>query len=1095
MASDYEAIRCDNRLRYGTDIGRIGPMLLSDRYDDRTHFISELLQNAEDALARRTGLSGPRAVQFTLADGILRVSHYGKPFDEQDVRGICGIADSTKDKAAIGRFGIGFKSVFAFTDRPEIHSGAEEFVIENFVWPATVPGIDRSADETVIILPLKTQDGAAYQEITRGLQRLGARTLLFLRQVEEIEWNVLGGPSGFYIRSSPDWADESVRRITVIGQEEGRKDIEETWLIFSRPIIGNEGVAGGQVEAAFSIAQQDDSGREVVRPVKSSPLVVYFPTVLETHLGFLLQGPYRTTPSRDNVPRDDQWNQHCVRESAKLLRQALCWLRDHDLLDTGALRCLPLDSAKFSQAAMFAPVFQETKHTLRSVPLLPRFDGGYVAAPNARLARTQELRALLGPTQLAALFDRSENLAWLSGEITADRTPELRQYLIRELEIAEVTPESMLSRLDASFLEAQPDQWILKLYEFLNGQPSLRRRLKEQPLVRLNDGTHVVGHRDGRPMAFLPGKTETDFPTVRATVCSTDAAREFLRSLGLTEPDPVDDVIWNILPRYRGDEVDVRDDDYEADIRRIVKAFATDSKGQREKLLGALRGTRFVMAVGVGAGSKGFSTPGVVYLATERLKDLFAGVSDVLLVDDTYACLRGEDTRELLEACGATRYLQPIAVDASFSWEELREIRIAAGCESISATDSIEDRTLRGLDGVLALLPHLDAPERAKKAVLLWEALGDLEDRRGTGVFSGAYRWYYVQRRSTTFDAAFVRKLNKIAWVPDATGELQRPEFILFESLGWKTNPFLQSKIRFKPPLIDQLAKEVGIEPGVLDLLKKLGVTSEGELRERLGLVVEPESEHEPESKAEGDPGDVADAVSKLLGDAPEPTPPVPDVMGSEPRGSAGHTGTSRTDRATRSNDGGGSTGSGTGKAAGGRTPASEKAAGDHGPAASGRRPFISYVGAHPDQEEPDPDGLEKAARMALEEQAIVRILRAEPGLQRTPAHNPGFDLFEPAGEGQPTRLIEVKAMTGSLNDRPVGLSHTQFAYAQQHGESYWLYVIEHAGEDRAAIVRIQDPAGKARTFTFDRGWREVAQVEGYTNKLGADTNGKDRSH
>jgi hypothetical protein len=39
MASDYNAIRADNERRYGTDIGRIGPMLLADGYDDRTHFI------------------------------------------------------------------------------------------------------------------------------------------------------------------------------------------------------------------------------------------------------------------------------------------------------------------------------------------------------------------------------------------------------------------------------------------------------------------------------------------------------------------------------------------------------------------------------------------------------------------------------------------------------------------------------------------------------------------------------------------------------------------------------------------------------------------------------------------------------------------------------------------------------------------------------------------------------------------------------------------------------------------------------------------------------------------------------------------------
>src|SRR5437588_12680040 len=109
MPSDYGAIKADNERRYGTDIGRIGPMLLADRYDDRTHFIFELLQNAEDALARRPGWHGSRSVTFHLTESALRVSHFGHPFDEADVRGICGIAESTKDLTAIGRFGIGFK--------------------------------------------------------------------------------------------------------------------------------------------------------------------------------------------------------------------------------------------------------------------------------------------------------------------------------------------------------------------------------------------------------------------------------------------------------------------------------------------------------------------------------------------------------------------------------------------------------------------------------------------------------------------------------------------------------------------------------------------------------------------------------------------------------------------------------------------------------------------------------------------------------------------------------------------------------------------------------------------------------------------------
>src|SRR2546423_6888202 len=125
MTIDYAAIKAANVIRYGTDIGRIGPMLLANRYDERTHFIFELLQNAEDALRRGHTRGDPRSVVFRLTKSSLLVSHLGQPFSEGDVIGICGIAEGTKsdDLTAIGRFGIGFKAVYAFTDAPEIHSG------------------------------------------------------------------------------------------------------------------------------------------------------------------------------------------------------------------------------------------------------------------------------------------------------------------------------------------------------------------------------------------------------------------------------------------------------------------------------------------------------------------------------------------------------------------------------------------------------------------------------------------------------------------------------------------------------------------------------------------------------------------------------------------------------------------------------------------------------------------------------------------------------------------------------------------------------------------------------------------------------------
>ena len=52
MVADCQAIRAEDYGRCGTEIGRIGLMLLADRYHHCTHFNFELLENAEDAARR-----------------------------------------------------------------------------------------------------------------------------------------------------------------------------------------------------------------------------------------------------------------------------------------------------------------------------------------------------------------------------------------------------------------------------------------------------------------------------------------------------------------------------------------------------------------------------------------------------------------------------------------------------------------------------------------------------------------------------------------------------------------------------------------------------------------------------------------------------------------------------------------------------------------------------------------------------------------------------------------------------------------------------------------------------------------------------------
>ncbi|SMP79647.1 sacsin N-terminal ATP-binding-like domain-containing protein [Noviherbaspirillum suwonense] len=1073
MASNYETICEENRGRYGTEGAQKSGGLAAGLYDNRTHFIFELLQNAEDALGRRGDWKGPRKITFALAPTSLALSHFGKPFDQADVRSVCDIAESTKNELSIGRFGLGFKSVYTVTDLPEIHSGDEDFAIEDYVFPKAIGRTARAIDETQIVLPLKEGDRTALQEITAGFRNLGPGALLFLRHIDEINWSVEGGATGFYIRNSPESLGSNVQRITVIGQESGQPEVDQNWLVFHRDVfsVGQQKV--GRVEIAFSlVAVENVSDRWVVQSLSSSPLVVFFPTVVETHLGFLVQGPYRTTPSRDNIPPNEPWNQHLVKETASLLVEAMQWMRDKTILDVSALSCLPLDRKKFPQNSRFVPLFDAVRHAFLSDRLLPRSDGDYITARHAKLARTKELRELFGPGQMTALFG-SEGISWLSGDITQDKAPEIQQYLTNELDIALMTPAKLVPNLTKSFLEAQPDEWVLRLYEFLNGQEAaVRRHLDTIPLVRLANGTHVVARENGEAKAFLPSALETSFPTVRRAVCASPEACAFLGSLRITGPDPVDDVIRNILPKYRQNEVELSNDVYAADIERIRSAFSTDSATQREKLRSALRETAFVRVVDSGNGKGSMAKPGDIYIATDRLKQLFAGITGVFIVDDAYDCLRGEDTRELLVACGASRYLSPRPVVSTLGADEKAKIRKEAGLERASRENQPEDFTIHGLAQLLEILPKLDVDDAKVRAELLWDALADLE-ARGTGAFYGSYKWsFFHETKTARFDAAFIQTLNLVAWVPCANGALQPPGLVVFDTLGWKPNPFLLTKLAFKPPIIDQLAKAAGIDPAALDLLRKCGITNITELAARLGIPAKEESNVYSNAQDLYDP------------DMPEIKPGTydPDSSDGATGGAGGggnkHFGTREQPGETTSGGaygGSGSnrnhTGRGVGNGDGGQ--------GKRPPGHAGGRPFISYIGAHPNDVEPDPDGLEQAARMQIEEQAIRLITSLEPQLRRTANGNPGFDLYEIDHGGKPIRWVEVKSMTGSLDERPVGLSHKQFECAREHSAAYWLYVVEYASAPgKARVLRIQNPIAHARTFTFDKGWAKIAHMK-----------------
>ena len=121
--------------------------VISNLYRDEAHFVYELLQNADDQGATHAKflLTRHELVFIHNAPRHFSISNPKTHAEDKeagrlgDVNSILSIASSSKtgrhDEVPIGKFGLGFKSVFVYTDRPEIYDDNIRFSISHFIVP------------------------------------------------------------------------------------------------------------------------------------------------------------------------------------------------------------------------------------------------------------------------------------------------------------------------------------------------------------------------------------------------------------------------------------------------------------------------------------------------------------------------------------------------------------------------------------------------------------------------------------------------------------------------------------------------------------------------------------------------------------------------------------------------------------------------------------------------------------------------------------------------------------------------------------------------------------------------------------------------
>ena len=779
MPSDYAAITEENIRRRGEEFEDIGNFLAEKLYGDRSHFIYELLQNAEDALSRRreknSGAQFSRDVTFRLFRDHLEVEHYGQPFDGEDVRGICDVLRGTKSERLdqIGTFGIGFKSVYAITGAPEIHSGDEHFVIEKFIRPRGVsPRLPDNDDRTLFLFPFdhatfKPED--AFPLIETKLKSLGARSLLFLNEVKAIVWQIEDAEKGCYMREThPSHHGGSL--VQIIGESTGQQDTEEEWLVEQRDVQHPTRTEHLPVKVAFGI--QNKPNAKAIRPLSRSPLTAYFPTARETGLSFLAHGPFASTPARDNIESDSEWNDLLLTELARLVSDSLETCKNHGFIDASFLSLLPTDEETFPANSPFRPIYDAVLKALTSRPLIPCVSGTHAPATSLVLGRSKELRDLLPSDLLTELMsEESVSLDWVDAAVTENRLPKVWRYLRDKCGVQVVDAETFARRLSPLFLDARRDEWIVQFYSYLTGQDALWRAayrnypegpLRTRPFIRCEDGQHRSPFdASGRPAVFLPIDAPTDYPIVCRSVYQDENAAEFLQRLGLVSPDLCAKVINTILPLYEDDQ-DITHSEHQKHLETIRDAMRLTQSPLYSKMKRALKSKSWVMARNAAHGSDRFLSPAELFVPSPNLQIFFEGNEDAWFLSETSEDIDwnalGVRSKPIVRCLGfGTAPHQYVTLASHHGWH----VRGWGGFDP--------DTNIDGLEHALGTINR-------QKAAYVWNHLLPPLIRFLNGRYETATHQNYDNATIYEIDSELCTSLKAEAWIPVGDDEFRRPE-------------------------------------------------------------------------------------------------------------------------------------------------------------------------------------------------------------------------------------------------------------------------------------------------------------------------------
>lgn len=684
---DYQKIYDTNRDQWKalTSEPQKYEALLAGHYSESNHFVYELLQNAEDESADR--------VVIEYYDDRLVFYHNGDPFDENDVRGVSSMLMGTKDRESaqtIGRFGMGFKSVFKYTHQPEIYSDDEAFIIENYLLPSEVKeGWDyrkekenlsykangspykpftKEAHLTKIVIPFLKRGNrgelvkVSGREVLQKLEELTGEILLFLNHIKELYWVNKRTGKFAMITLGQDKAD--INLVTCRINTPGKPEEVNRYLKYKK-IFDHPEMKGAEVSVAYRVNNRVNN----INEIQGTPVWVYFPTRDITELPFYIHGSFETAVSREKLMTPSAFNDYLFNKLGDLIAESLEDLKERKLITQGFIRRVILASFKDeTENKTIKGLRTKITNAFKNGRLLPNRADSYSSVSDVSVAVPFELADYTENKYMGGTLPSASTFVVLNNERESNFTEYfvwltenlgVRKYTLADwaIDLRNTMPHMFDARKDMADLEAFYDFLSDKresLYTTRLGfsrsgryEQAVRDQmsqawniLRQAPIILNAAGELCSAYKGDTQVLYL--NASNDYQTlVHSSVVHQRIAEKFERLLfdgfKLSKFDNFQYVKEKVIKKYiKGDHINFENDDfsdeYVEDLNQILSLF--DNNQNPSEILSLLQKAS-IIKIASDNDSATFARPKEVYIPrSDEGMDLAVYYSMPILEDD-----------------------------------------------------------------------------------------------------------------------------------------------------------------------------------------------------------------------------------------------------------------------------------------------------------------------------------------------------------------------------------------------------------------------------------------------------------------------------